>query len=104
MSTSLCRWAEEFIYVSQIGPSAGRVRRIGPSTCLRLFFPRLRGEGRQEAGVVFGGFEEVGAADLLTQGVGGAGVEAEVVGVAGAEALVVDEHPHPRVVDGPGDH
>src|SRR4051812_44383600 len=89
-STSLCRRAEASIYVSQIGPSAGRVRQIGPSTCLRLFFPRLGGQRRQEAGVGFGGFEEVGAADLFAQGVGRAGVEAKVVLVAGAEALVVD--------------
>ena len=43
------------------------------------------------------------AAQLQAQGVGRPGVEAEVVGVAAAEAVVVDEHPHPRPLDDPGD-
>src|SRR6478672_8985552 len=85
------------------GPKRGLYRSKSARRRWLLFFPRLWGKRGEEGGVVVGAGEEVGATDLEAQGVGRAGIEAEVVGVARAEALVVDEHPHPRVLDGPGD-
>ena len=82
------------------------VTRPGPGWHRRRFhFRRRWRQRRQGAGVVFGVGEEVGAADLEPQGVGRPRVVAEVVGVLGrrAEAGVVDEHPHPLPLRGPGD-
>ena len=75
----------------RLGTSARRRRSWdwrGVGRRRRGFFG-FGGSGGQQAGVVFGVGEEVGAADLQAQGVGRARVEAEVVLVAGADAVVV---------------
>ena len=99
-------------FTVRTGVSGVRRRFGGRRFCRRRFGVGVAGVGvffllrqrRQRAGVVFGGREEVRAADLQPQRVGRPRIRAERVGVAGlAEAAVVDEHPHPRPLHHPGD-